>query len=191
MREFNLPENRKLKVDYDQHGLNPRKDYDNLGTIVSWHMRYNLGDENINMRDFYSAEDATKSNSNKDDIILPVYLFDHSGLTIQTVPFVGGDHARFDSGQVGFIKVSKEKIRKEYNCKRVTKKIIETVKSVLKNEIKEYDKYLRGETYFMEVVDADGNEEMSVGGFLGYDLKENGVLDNLSLEEQEMVLTQI
>jgi hypothetical protein len=184
MREFNLPKNRKLKVDYDQDGLNPRKDYDNLGTIVSWHMRYNLGDENINMREYFSAKEAVNANSTKNDIILPIYLFDHSGLTIQTVPFVGGYHARFDSGQVGFIKVSKKKVRDEYGCKRVTKNVLDKVIRILNSEVEEYDKYLKGETYFMEIVDKDGEQEECVGGFLGYDINSNGILDTLCKEDK-------
>jgi hypothetical protein len=36
----------KLKIEYDEDGLNPRTDYDNFGHMICWHSRYNLGDEN-------------------------------------------------------------------------------------------------------------------------------------------------
>jgi hypothetical protein len=43
-------------------------------------------------------------------VILPLYLYDHGGITMSTGSF--GDP--WDSGQVGFIYVSKEKARKEF-----------------------------------------------------------------------------
>ena len=180
MREFNLPNNRKLKVEQDDYGFNPRKDQDNLGTIVSWHRRYSLGEEQSNMYDYSSAEENMKANSSKDDVILPLYMYDHSGITISTKPF----SCPWDSGQFGFIKVSKKKIRDEYGCKRVTKNVLDKVIRVLNSEVEEYDKYLRGETYFMEIVDQDGEQEECVGGFLGYDINNNGILDNLCNEDK-------
>ena len=37
----------EIEIDYDECLMNPRKDWDNLGTIVYNHSRYNLGDEEI------------------------------------------------------------------------------------------------------------------------------------------------
>jgi hypothetical protein len=54
---------------------------------------------------------------------------------------------RWDSAQVGFIFIDKETIRKEYNCKRINKKLLLKVEEILKNEVKEYDEYLIGNVY--------------------------------------------
>lgn len=187
MREYNLPNNRILKISQDTHGFNPRED-DNIGTIVSWHSRYSLGEVQINKNDYSSAEEAIQKNSNKDDIVIPLYIYDHSGITIRTNPF----SCPWDSGQFGFIKISKEKIRKEYDVKRVSQKLIKRISQYLVNEVATYDKYLRGENYHMEVINNVTEEiEDSCSGFLGYNLSENGILDNLSLEDANAVINQL
>ena len=50
-------------------------------------------------------------------VMLPLSLFDHSGITMNTTGF----SCPWDSGQVGWIYISYEKIRKEYNWKNLTK----------------------------------------------------------------------
>ena len=35
----------KLKVEYDDEPINPRKDYDNFAHMACWHRSYNLGDK--------------------------------------------------------------------------------------------------------------------------------------------------
>jgi hypothetical protein len=56
-----------------------------------------------------------------------------------------GFSCRWDSGQVGWIFVSKKKIREEYNVKRITKSLVSKVTELLINEVDIYDKYLTGE----------------------------------------------
>ena len=181
-REIKLPNNRTLKIEQDTHGFDPRED-DNLGTIVSWHSRYSLGEVNLNKNDYVSAKDATERNSSKDEIVLPLYIYDHSGITISTKPF----SCPWDSGQFGFIKISKDKIREEYGLKRVSQNLIEKVKSYLEAEVETYDKYLRGESYTMEILDKNGETEDSCSGFLGYDPKENGIYEQLSQEDRDFI----
>jgi hypothetical protein len=76
-------------------------------------------------------------------IMLPLYLYDHSGITISTGPF----GCPWDSGQVGYIYVSKEKVRKEYGWKVLTKQRIAKINEILESEVKVYDDYLRGAVY--------------------------------------------
>jgi hypothetical protein len=73
-------------------------------------------------------------------VCLPVYMYEHSGIALDVEPF----HCRWDSGQVGFIFVSKSKLRDKYNVKRLTKSIVEKAKSVLIAEVAEYNDYLQG-----------------------------------------------
>jgi hypothetical protein len=110
---------------------------------------------------------------NKHYIILPLYLLDHSGISISTGPF----SCPWDSGHVGYIYVTKEKARKEYNWKYITKSRIETIKSYLKQEVKTYDQYLTGDTYSYVISNDDNDHIDSCGGFFGHDWKKNGLLE--------------
>lgn len=128
----------------DDNPMDPRED-DNLGTMVCFHRRYELGDKNHNYdsNDYNSWGEMREAIEKDEDtlIILPLYLYDHSGITMRTTPF----ECRWDSGQVGFIYVSKKKVREEYSTKRITQKIVERVRKVLEGEVIDYDKFISGE----------------------------------------------
>jgi hypothetical protein len=97
-------------------------------------------------------------------VILPLFMLDHSGITMKTTPF--GDS--WDSGQVGFIFVSKEKMRDEYSCKRVSKKLKERVAEYLRSEVQTYDQYLTGDIWSYRITDTETNEEVDfIGGYFG------------------------
>lgn len=148
----------KIKIFRDDNSINPR-DNDNLGKMICFHSRYNLGDKHeMNV-------DQAKSLIKKENVVsLPLYLYDHSGITMNTTGF----SCPWDSGQVGFIFVSKEDIRKEFNIKRnVTKKRIEKVIKNLECEVKEYNDYITGNCYGFVIEDENANEIESVWGFIG------------------------
>jgi hypothetical protein len=110
-------------------------------------------------------------------IVMPLYLYDHSGQTISTKPF----GCRWDSGQVGFIYVSRKKLLEEYGGKKVTKKMLETATKVLLAEVEVYDHYIRGDVYGFKEYDADGKEVDSCYGFYGEDdPNKNGMADYFS-----------
>ena len=113
-----------------------------------WHGRYNLGDPKAPY-------------PKADDIMLPLYLYDHSGLTISTTPF----SCPWDSGKVGLIYVSREKAREEYGVKRLSDKLLSTVLYRLRDEVEEYDRYLRGESYMYVIKDEDGEIKESCSGY--------------------------
>jgi len=134
-----------IEVKQDMSPESPR-DFDNLGTMVCFHRRYTLGDEHDYNSDDYSGwDEQLKVISKNEDVcvILPLYLYDHSGITMNTTGFSCG----WDSGQVGWIFVSKKKVRKEYSVKRINKKLKERITGYLINEVKTYDQYLTGEVY--------------------------------------------
>src|ERR1035437_4363402 len=140
-----------LRIFADESPESPRI-WDNFGTMVCSHKRYSLGDKhdfNFNLYDNW--EEAEKALIKKYDaaIILPLYLYDHSCLTMRTTSF----NDRWDSGQVGFILISKEKVRKEYNVKCIRKKLLEKVEKYLISEVETFDQYLRGDVYGFEVVE--------------------------------------
>jgi hypothetical protein len=129
----------RIKIVQDTDPSSPRED-DNLGTMICFHSRYNLGDKHN-----YQSISELK---NKDNVIsLPLYLYDHSGITMKTSPF----SCSWDSGQVGVIFVSKKRVREEFGVKRISKKLQEKIISYLTNEVETYDQYLTGDVYGYEI----------------------------------------
>ena len=129
-----------IEIDYDNDPINPRKEWDNVGKMVCFHKRYDLGDKHDYKSDNYSSweelKDAIMENENV-HTILPLYLYDHSGITISNTSF----SCQWDSGQVGFIYATKEAVQK-YEVKD------ELVSKLLESETLDYDTYLRGEVYY-------------------------------------------
>jgi hypothetical protein len=157
--------NYNIRVMADSDPESPRE-WDNLGTMVCWHSRYNLGDVDGN-REYESPEAFLEEIG--DAIVLPLYLYDHSGITMNTTGF----SCPWDSGQVGFIYITLDKVRKEYGWKKITKKRREQIEKYLTGEVETYDMYLRGEVYGFNITrnDEDGEEVDidSCWGFYGYD----------------------
>lgn len=88
-------------------------------------------------------------------IALPLYLYDHSGITMNCCGFSD----RWDSGQVGWIYTDKNTVLGtgadiERNWK-------ETAYEWMEGEVKEYDMYLQNEVYgiITEEYDGEGNPE--------------------------------
>jgi hypothetical protein len=82
----------------------------------------------------------------------------------------------WDSGQVGYIYVTYENIKKNWNVKRVTKKLIKQTAEMLENEVKIYNDYLIGNVYGY-VVKRNGGQVDSCWGYIGdWDGKEYGAL---------------
>lgn len=153
-----------INILQDENPESPRE-FDNLGKMLCFHKRYDLGDKHS-----FTLKDVKRIEANKRKlyIVLPLYLYDHSGITIDTSPF----SCPWDSGQVGIIYVSKEEVRKEYGWKKITKKREEQIISYLKGEVKTYDNYLTGEVYGYEV-EENGD---SCFGFYGSNFESNGLL---------------
>jgi len=96
-------------------------------------------------------------------VILPLYLYDHSGITISTTPF----SCRWDSGQIGFIFISKAKLREEFLVKCISQKHYADAAKNLIGEVGTYDQYLRGDIYGFKITDPEGEEIDSCWGFFG------------------------
>jgi len=130
-----------IRIVHDEDAENPRSD-DNIGTIVTWCRRHIIGDEQPKNDKDEWLKDFQKEHGSA-AIILPVYIYDHSGFTINTTGF----SCRWDSGQIGWIYATHAKLREEMGWKLLTKKRIETATQNLVSEIAEYDNYLTGNCY--------------------------------------------
>jgi hypothetical protein len=177
----------ELKIERDEDPMNPRTEWDNLGTMVCFHNRYDLGDKTDYRSEDYNGWDELKEGIIENEgevVILPLYLYDHSGITISTSSF----SCRWDSGQIGFIFVSKHTIKKEG--------IDETkVEEYLKGEVETYDKYLTGENYRYTIYEIEtcslGHEHKNVveccGSYLSEEECENEGKSVLQHLEKEVV----
>lgn len=180
------------KIYKDEHAWNPLHNEDFLGTFICGHRRYELGHEHglgnlTQLNSWHEVEARIKKEYGKDAIILPLYIYDHSGITISTEPF----SCPWDSGQVGYVVVSREVARLEYGVKRITGLVYNRIINTLKSEVKRYDNYLTGNVYgygIVEVVTNGDDEaelpcEETLWGWYGYD----GIEEELTAELQRHV----
>lgn len=191
----------KILIEYDEDARSPRRENDNFGTMVCWHTRHDLGDKHP-YRDPITFQrevlrevspfktenmdlDKLASLFNRYFLWLPVYLYDHSGLTIATTPF----SCPWDSGRLGYIYVSKKSAMANWKKKSLTAKTgwkaedgtDQTVEAaalrILQSEVDEYDSYISGEVYMYETQAPDGETIDSGCGFTGSDtLSDDGAL---------------
>lgn len=198
VKEIQLSDNRIFKMYSDEYRDSPR-DWDNLGTMACFHRRYSLGDSHLS---FSSSEFGSWAEMEHyiwreldAAVVLPIYMYDHGGITISTSPF----SCPWDSGQIGFIYVTKDKLREVNRVKRVGKAIIEKATAALENEVKIYDQYITGDVYGFKIVSVhtcDKNHkheelEDSCFGFYGSDIDKNGMLDHISKEDAKIILGQL
>lgn len=247
----------RVRLQYDVNPSNPRTDDGgNLGTMVCWHRRYTLGDEQpschpddyrhglaceydedipedleltqagevswarqevrnavqvlrlygrsangtARMREAWAEYRRCMSSKYRTPaarvalalanhyVALPLYLYDHSGITISTTPFSD----QWDSGQVGFIYADKAKARE--TCGRDLTD--EEIADVLRAEVTTYDQYLTGDIYRFEierevpfkkvyddgreVEDAEWHYVDSCGGFYGSDPVKSGMTGHVN-----------
>jgi len=127
-----------VKIMYDENPENPRTEWDNLAQMICFHGRYNLGDKHN-----FTVEEAKKLFDRKDVFSLPIYLYDHSGITINTTGF----SCPWDSGMIGGIVITKEQVRKEYGVKKISPKLKKRVYDYMRAEVETYDQFLTGEVY--------------------------------------------
>jgi len=163
--------NKTIEIYQDIDPQNPRDKniQDNLDIMVCFHNRYNLGDEDHGYTsDHYNSWDEVKAQIIKDHdpvVILPLYLYDHSGITISTTPF----HCPWDSGRVGFVFISRKAALENWSKKRVSPKMKKMCTEMIEGSVKKYDQYLTGDVYGFVIKDKDDNELDSCWGCYGLD----------------------
>lgn len=145
-----IPE-QQMKIYYHDDIASPRSpgEFSNMAHMVCFHRRMMLGDADhgINPDDFGSWEELEQFLINERGayIICPLSIYDHSGVTI----FIGPPRDQWDSGQVGFVYVTKDDILHEYG--EVTPETERRARQVIEGEVETYDRYLRGDVYGYEI----------------------------------------
>lgn len=143
-------------------------------------------DVNAWLEDNTTMEDLWELFSTK-YVYLPIYAYEHGGITIRS----GSFSDPWDSGQLGFIYVSKEKALKEFSQKKWSKKLEEKVIRILDGEIETYDQYLTGDVHGYMIYrpeDEDCEESVdSCWGFYGskYAMKEAKSLVDWHIENDK------
>jgi hypothetical protein len=179
LKTLNLKQEKKLEIIYDESPNNPRHD-DNLTTMVCFHRNYYLGDDTDSyVKEEYDSWDELHADIMKREhpiVIKPLYMYDHSGISISTTEF----DCRWDSGQIGYVFITHNDI----NSLGVTMNDDETwvdyknrLEGYLDNEVKTYNSYVSGDVYGFRVLDKDGEEEDSCWGFYGDNFRTNGLYD--------------
>jgi len=173
------PDGYKLKyLVQDTDPIDPRGN-DNIGKMICFHRRYDLGDKHEYKPDEFEGWEELRAlieeREGKILVSLPLYLYDHSGITMRTTSgqFRMCDSAGWDWGTVGAIVALEEDVKKDFNVQEITDKIKETVIEILQSEVKEYDHYLTGEVYGIVEEKYDESFEQidydSCWGYLGHE----------------------
>ena len=148
-----LLEHKKINGNYvriEHVDANSPREYQDLTVLELYHRRYDLCNESKHTTDDFSSWSDLNNLINKENkiaVILAVHMYDHSGTAFSTTPF----DCKFDSGTVGFIYITKEKVQELYGKKNLTKNLIEKATDFLNAEIKEYTSWCNGETYTYSV----------------------------------------
>lgn len=140
-------------VGHDEQGM---KRYERMVNIVSGRNMHGPKTEER------AIDDAMLKVISEKYIMMPLYLLDHSGLAMQTESF----HDPWDSGQVGWIHVSKGDVLKEFGAEKMTGAIRKKAEDLMRSEVEVYDSYLRGECYGFELY-KNGELADSCWGFMG------------------------
>ncbi len=144
--------------DYDSE--NPIQEWDVLGEYFCWHRNYDLGNSTRFDNPDEVKEYAQKTNS----ILYPLYMYDHGGLVLSLSPF----SCTWDSGQLGYILVDRDKTLAEFGVKKLAEELKQKIHDVIKGEVETYNQYLSGDVYGY-TVEKDGEVLDSCYGFYGQD----------------------
>ena len=162
-----------IKYEREEYPQSPIDDFDLYGTICCAHRRHTLGHvqlpNNLTYAEAIGQEILTLPPErnlmkalNKAAVWLPLYLYNHSGLSISTRSFYGrAHHAEWYSGVVGFIYITLEDIKKEsgnHDWKLITAKRRKQVEDRLRTTVEIYDGYLSGNIWNYAIADPNGKD---------------------------------
>lgn len=157
----------QLTVDTDMYPSNPRCEEDNLGTMLGFMnyrcygdcnssaeaeeqaaalcRKYGKSDEEIDEMTIY--EEMNFIAEHDDILVLPLYILDHSGLSMATYR-----QDAWDSSYAGFIYIEKDFFLSACPIKD-TERWKEYAKKTLLAEVETYSAYLEGSIYVWELIE--------------------------------------
>jgi len=128
------------------------REWDNFTTMICFHKRYNIGDKHDYKFDNYDSWQEMKEQIESDykvRLIKPLYMFDHSGITISTSPF----GCQWDSGQIGWVIIDEKQI--DYISGDASGHTNDNLEAIMDSEVKTYDQYLTGECYGFKIYEVE------------------------------------
>lgn len=175
----------RIKIEHVEDAQDPRTEYDQQTTFAFFHKRYTLGDKDHGLRSEDFRNWGTMEEHIRKEIkpvyLTAVYMYDHSGITIKSIPFL----CLWDSGQIGFAWITRKQLAEcAGNFKRLTKALKARAEEIVESDIKVYDQYLTGDVweFLVEKQENKGGEwelEDSCSGFRGSDWRTNGMADHI------------
>lgn len=138
-----------INIYFDEFAEQPFQNKEVEVEFFFFHKRYSLSQDQdrhgFKSSDFESWEEMEEAILRKfrPKCLLPVYMYDHSGLSISTSPF----GCRFDSGQVGFVFVpSDSDVDGDEKAKTICEDLVHSI-----------DMWLSGNCWGYEIIDTDGS----------------------------------
>jgi hypothetical protein len=122
--------NRTVTIYVDPDPINPIKDYDQYTQMICAHRRYNLGHAQTEPM----TEAEVRENYDGVLAVLPLYLYDHSGITIST----GAFSCIWDSGQVGWAYITRDRIAKMGDTTEYAEND-ERLLAIIRSDVESYD----------------------------------------------------
>lgn len=181
-----------LSIEYDDARENPYKVFDQIGTIITWHRRLDLGGKMVSVDDYETAREFVRHEIGEPALVLPLYYDEH------------GPNCRIRAWDpdtllcedwyrkfVGVVYLTMRRMREEYLTKRLNAKTRAIALRVLQSEVEELSDYLNGDIYgyrILREVRCDlGHLHMQVveggmWGFYGRDIDQSGIRGEIAAE---------
>jgi hypothetical protein len=180
----------ELEIEQDNDPTNPRMEWDNITTMICFHKRYDLGDKTDYKSSDFSSWGELKEQIESDNKVLmikPLYLYDHSGITISTSPF----GCQWDSGQIGWVFITEKQL--QYITGDSSGHTETNLEEIIDSDVKTYDHYITGEVYQYTIYEIEtcdkGHEHKSIvescGSFFSEEDCESEGMNVLSVYEKE------
>lgn len=174
-----------FRVFTDPDPDDPRTAWANTGIVHCQHRRYALGDKGAESpfkdSDYEAPDGALQL---RDDIVLakPIYLYDHSGITVSHSPF----SCPWDSGRVGTNYLTEEGLQAFMRGSDwLREEALTWADACLDDELRVYDAFLCGEVWCWTRFGDNGDDDETMCGYYGGSLEENGMLYDVLPEERE------
>jgi hypothetical protein len=173
-----------IEIHVDIDPMSPLEEWDLMPYFAVWHSRHCLNSPEVGTQydrqkkekwywetpeDF---EDWAKDKANEVLIVMPLFMYDHSGISISTSNGSYPFNDRWDAGQCGYVFLTRERMESMWGKKkRITKKFLAKLADSIRADVKTVDDWLTGQVYGYTIRDADGieQEDGACWGFFGYD----------------------